>query len=320
MPDELPVIPGYSVFGEIGRGGMGIIYRAHQISLDRPVAIKLLRKDAGAQMRERFQAEVEAISRLRHAHIAQVYDAGNCDGRPFFTMEYMDGGTLARKLDGVPQTATDAATLVEALARAAQHAHENSVVHRDLKPANVLLTAAGTPKIADFGLARQTVSGLGTRTGDLPGTPSYMAPEQAAGRSHQSGPAGDIYSLGAVLYECLAGQPPFKGATLIETLEQVQMQPVMPPGRIVSGVPADLEAICLKCLAKEPGQRYATAGQLADDLRRFLDGEPVEASPGGLIGRLEHWRRRNPAAACVIGALLLYAVIATVLLCLRWSG
>jgi serine/threonine protein kinase len=312
MPDDLPVIPGYTVFGELGRGGMGVIYRAHQISLDRPVALKVLRKDANRDDLERFRSESEAAARLRHPHIAQVYDAGTCDDRPYFAMEYFDGGTLARKLGRQPQSPTDAATMVEALARAAQHAHENGVVHRDLKPANVLLTADGLPKIADFGLARQTVSGLGTRTGDLLGTPSYMAPEQAAGRSHQSGPAGDIYSLGAVLYECLTGRPPFQGVSLIETLEQVQAQPVTAPGLIVPGVPADLEAICLKCLEKEPVRRYVTAGQMADDLRRFLDGRPVQARPVGVIGRLDLWRRRNPVAAIVIGVLALYSVIATI--------
>jgi eukaryotic-like serine/threonine-protein kinase len=315
MPDDLPVILGYTVFGEIGRGGMGVIYRAHQISLDRPVALKVLRKDANVDDRERFRSEAEAAARLRHPHIAQVYDAGTFDGRPYFAMEFLDGGTLARKLSAQPQLPIDAATLVEALARAAQHAHENGVVHRDLKPANVLLAADGSAKIADFGLARQTVSGLGTRTGDLLGTPSYMAPEQAAGRSHQSGPAGDIYSLGAVLYECLTGRPPFQGDSLVETLEQVQGQPVTAPRRIVSHLPADLEAICLKCLEKEPGMRYVTAGLLAEDLRQFLDRRPVLARPVGVIGRLEHWCRRNRTAAGVIVVLLLYSAIAT---CTIW--
>ena len=212
MPDDLPVIPGYSVFGEIGRGGMGVIYRAHQISLDRPVALKLLRKDAGpapAKNGSRPRSRRSAGCGMRTSPRSTT--PAILDGRPFLAMEYLDGGTLAQKLAGGPLAANDAATFVEALARAAQHAHEHGVVHRDLKPANVLFTADGTPKIADFGLARQSVSGLGTRTGDLLGTPSYMAPEQAAGRSHTSGPAGDIYGLGAVLYECLTGRPPFKG-------------------------------------------------------------------------------------------------------------
>ncbi len=311
MPDELPNIPGYTVFGEIGRGGMGVIYRAHQVSLDRPVALKVLRKDASSDVLDRFRSEAEAAARLRHPHIAQVYDAGSCDGRPYFAMEYLDGGTLARKLGGRPQSPADAATIVEALARAAQHAHENGVVHRDLKPANVLLAADSRPKIADFGLARQTVSGLGTRTGDLLGTPSYMAPEQAAGRSHQSGPAGDIYSLGAVLYECLTGRPPFQGGSFIETLEQVQSQPVQPPGLIVPGLPADLEAICLKCLEKQPSQRYMTAGLLADDLHRFLDGRPVTARPVGVLGQIVHWYSRNRLIAVLIAGLLLYSLIVT---------
>jgi serine/threonine-protein kinase len=271
----------------------------------------MLRRDAGNEIKDRFQAEVEALGRLRHPHIAQVYDAGTCNGRPYLAIEFLDGGTLATKLGGGTLPESEAATLVEALARAAQHAHENGVVHRDLKPANVLLTASGTPKIADFGLARQSVGGLGTRTGDLIGTPSYMAPEQAAGRSHQSGPVGDIYGLGAVLYTCLTGRPPFKGESLIETLERVQSQPVTPPRQMVPSVPADLEAICLKCLSKEPVNRYSTAGVLADDLHRFLEGEPVQARPIGAWARIGRWCGRNPTAAAVIGGLLIYALVVT---------
>jgi serine/threonine protein kinase len=312
MPEDLPAIPGYSLFGEIGRGGMGVIYRAQQLSLNRPVALKVLRKDAVKETRVRFEAEVEAIGRLRHPNIAQAYDAGTFAGRPFLAMEYLDGGTLARKLIGRPLPPTDAATVIAALAKAAQHAHENGVVHRDLKPVNVLLTNDGIPKIADFGLARQSVSGLGTRTGDLLGTPSYMAPEQAAGRSHELGPAGDIYSLGAVLYECLTGRPPFKGASLVDTLEQVQAQAVTPPRLIEPATPADLEAICLKCLEKEPVKRYVTAGQLADDLERFLAGRPVMLRRVGLLARSGRWCQHNPAAAVAIVILLAYSLAVTI--------
>ena len=318
MPDELPPLPGYTIFGELGRGGMGVIYKAHQVALDRPVALKVLRSDAGPEAKDRFAAEAEAAARLRHGHIAQVYDAGTWAGRPYFAMEFLEGGTLARKLAHTPQPPAYAAAVVEALARAVQHAHERGVVHRDLKPANVLLTADGTPKIADFGLAKQTGSGLGTRTGDLLGTPSYMAPEQAAGRAHTSGPAGDVYALGAILYECLTGRPPFRGATLVETLEQVQTQAVEPPGRFVPGLPVDLEAVCLKCLRKTPAGRYATAGELAEDLGRFLAGLPVKARPAGLSGRLRYWGRRNPTAAVLVGVLAAYAAAVTAMAVWLW--
>ncbi len=306
MPDDLPAIPGYTVLGPIARGTTAV-YKAHQVSLDRPVVLKVLVANVGPEARERFRAEAAAAARLRHPHVAQVYDAGTCDGKPYFAMEYLDGGTLAQKIAGQPQPPAEAAAVVEALARAMQHAHEAGVVHRDLKPANVLLAADGTPKVADFGLARQE-GGLGTRTGDLVGTPSYMAPEQAAGRAHQSGPATDVYALGAILYECLTGRPPFRGATLVETLEQVQTQPVTPPRTVVPTVPADLEAVCLKCLSKAPADRYPTAGELADDLRRFLAGRPVL---GRRVGRVRQWCRRNPAAAWVIGVLAAYAAAVT---------
>jgi serine/threonine-protein kinase len=311
MAEELPAIPGYSLFGEIGRGGMGVIYRAQQLSLNRPVALKVLRKEAGQELRDRFDAEIEAIGRLRHPNIAQAYDAGTFADRPYLAMEYLDGGTLARKLAGRPLPPIETATLIAALAKAAQHAHENGVVHRDLKPANVLLTTDGIPKIADFGLARQSMSGLGTRTGDLLGTPSYMAPEQAAGRSHQLGPAGDIYSLGAVLYECLTGRPPFKGVTLVETLEQVQSQPVKPPRLVVNATPLDLDAICLKCLEKEPVNRYNTAGQLAEDLERFIAGQPVSVRPRSAAGRSAAWLSRNWIAAVIFVLLAVYAITVT---------
>src|SRR5690348_2053083 len=204
MLEGPPAIPGYTILGELGRGGMGVVYRALQVDLNRPVALKVLKATAaGPNAIERFRAEAEAAARLRHPNIVQVYAAGTWEGQPYFALEYLEGGTLARRLAGNPQPPAEAAALVEALARAVQHAHERGVVHRDLKPANVLLSADGIPKVADFGLARRQEAGLGTRTGDLLGTPAYMAPEQAAGRPHESGPATDVYALGAVLYECL---------------------------------------------------------------------------------------------------------------------
>jgi serine/threonine-protein kinase len=319
---ELPSIPGYTVFSELGRGGTGVVYRAHQVSLDRPVALKVLRAGlSGRDVTERFRAEAEAAARLRHTHIVQVYDAGTWEGRPYFSMELVGGGTLATRLAHRPLPPNDAARLVEALARAVQHAHEHGVVHRDLKPANVLLAADATPKIADFGLARHSEAGQGTRTGDLIGTPAYMAPEQAAGRSHRSGPAGDVYGLGAVLYECLTGRPPFQGSTVFDTLEQVQKKPAVPPRRLAPAVPRDLEAVCLKCLDKDPTLRYRSAGELADDLRRFLARRSTRATSGGMWQRARWWCRAQPVAAAVIGLLALYAAAVTAAaLGLLWRG
>jgi serine/threonine-protein kinase len=316
MPDrpagELPDIPGYTIVGELGRGGTGVVYRAHQISLDRPVALKVLRAGlTGPDARERFRAEAEAAARLRHTHIVQVYEAGTWEGRQFFSMELVGGGTLATQLAQRPLQPSDAARLVEALARAVQHGHEHGVVHRDLKPANVLLALDGTPKVADFGLARHREAGQGTRTGDLIGTPAYMAPEQAAGRSHRSGPAGDVYGLGAVLYECLTGRPPFQGPSVFDTLELVQTKEVTPPTRLAPTVPRDVEVVCLKCLHKDPNCRYRSAAELADDLRRFLDDRPNQAVPIGWWARARWWCRTHPLAASVMGLLALYGAIVT---------
>lgn len=314
MADRLPSIPGYAVISEVGRGAAGIVYRAHQIGLNRPVAIKLFRAaDNDPVLLERFKAESEAVSRLHDNHIAQVFDAGTVDGRPYFVMEFIEGGTLATKLAGKPMSPRDAATLVASLAAAADHAHRHGVVHRDLKPSNILLTADGVPKITDFGLARHADADMGTRTGDLIGTPSYMPPEHAAARSHHAGPASDVYSLGAVLYECLTGRPPFAGGSLVDTLEQVVMQPVAPPSDFTPAIPPALEAICLKCLSKDPQGRYLTAGELADDLKRFIDDRPVTAWNRSLIDRFNEWRRRNVIATVAMILLATYAVIVSLL-------
>jgi predicted Ser/Thr protein kinase/tetratricopeptide (TPR) repeat protein len=309
-PVNLPAIPGYEVLAELGRGGMGVVYKARQTSLKRLVALKMIlsHAHAGPEERARFQTEAEAVARLQHPNIVQVYEVGEHDGLSYFSLEFVEGGSLTQRLAGGPLPADAAALLAVSLARAMHHAHQRGVVHRDLKPANVLLSADGEPKIADFGLARKLETDSGqTRSGAILGTPSYMAPEQAAGDTHRAGPAADTYALGAILYECLTGRPPFRGATLRQTLEMVCTQDPLPPSRLQPGVPRDLETICLKCLAKEPERRYATALALANDLDRFRAGEPILGRREGPARRLWRRLRRRPrtAAAAVLAVLLL---------------
>ena len=295
-------LPGYDVLEELGRGGMGIVYKARQRQLNRLVAVKVLLPSAPGDTEDfaRFRAEAEAVARIRHANIVQVHEVGEQDGRPYCVMEYLDGGTLQQRLAGQPLAPRPAAELLQALAHGIHAAHQAGIVHRDLKPSNVLMSGEGLPaqpqaempkttthqiKITDFGLAKRLDADTGhTRTGAILGTPSYMAPEQAAGKTNAVGPAADVYALGAILYELLTGRPPFKAAFVLDTLEQVRSQEPVPPSRLQPGVPRDLETICLKCLHKEPRRRYASAAALADDLHRFLEGKPVEARP---IGRVE---------------------------------
>jgi serine/threonine-protein kinase len=309
---ELPQIAGYEVEAMLGHGGMGVVFRARHLPLNRPVALKMLLSGTFASPPElaRFQREAEAVAGLRHENIVRVYDVGDHDGRPYFTMEYVEGGSLAQKLAGAPQPARPAAQLVATLAEAVQVAHQSGIVHRDLKPSNVLLTADGTPKISDFGLARRLESGPGLTLSGIPlGTPSYMAPEQARGQTHAMGPALDVYALGAILYELLTGRPPFRGETAEATIHEVITRDPVPPTRLNSKVPRDLDTICLKCLHKEPGRRYASAAALADDLRRFGEGRPIQARPVGWGARLWRWCRRKPATAALLAALLALVVL-----------
>jgi WD40 repeat protein len=303
---EVIQVPDYEILEELGRGGMGVVYNARQVKLNRLVALKMILAGgrAGAAQLPRFRTEAEAIARLQHPNIVAVYEVGEHQGMPFLALEFCAGGSLDRKLAGSPVPAEQAARLVEALARAMHVAHLANVIHRDLKPANVLLGDDGTPKITDFGLAKKLDEVGQTHTGDVMGTPSYMAPEQARG-SKDIGPAADVYALGAILYELLGGRPPFKAATVYDTLVQVISEEPAPPRRLNAQVPADLETICLKCLHKEPVRRYSSAAELADDLGRYLAGEPIRARPVSATERAWKWARRRPAVAGLLLALVL---------------
>jgi tetratricopeptide (TPR) repeat protein len=308
-PPEAPGPAGFTVLEELGRGGAGVVYRARQHQPDRVVALKCLLGGAysGVEQRARFLAEADAIARLGHPHIVQVYAVGEHGGQPFLCLEYLTGGTLAAQLGGRPQPPRDAAGLVRLLAGAVQHAHERGVVHRDLKPANILLAEDGTPKVSDFGLARFGRPEL-TASGAILGTPSYMAPEQARGDNAAVGPAADVWALGVILYECLTGQPPFRGVQALDTLELVVGRDPVPPARLLPGIPRDLNVICLKCLHKQPARRYATAAALGDDLRRFLAGELIHARPAPAYERAAKWARRSPARATLLVSSVLTLV------------
>jgi WD40 repeat protein len=321
-PRPLPSVPGYEILGLLGHGGMGVVYRARQLGLNRIVALKMILGGAFATTKSlaRFRAEAQAVARLQQPNIVQVFEIGEVDGLPYFSQEYVEGGTLAAQLAGIPVEPRRAAGLCELLARAVQFAHEHGVVHRDLKPANILLTADGAPKIADFGLAKRLEDGVtpATEAGLALGTPRYMAPEQlsppAATNRPPVGPASDIYALGAILYELLTGRPLYTGDTPLDVLVRVLHEDPRPPRSYRPEVPRDLETICLKCLAKNPGGRYASALHLAEDLHRFLVGEPVRARPPSVLDRSGKFVRRNKAlvgAAAGIAAALAAGIVAT---------
>jgi serine/threonine-protein kinase len=309
----LPQIPGHDVEALLGRGGMGVVYKARHRRLERPVAVKMLLAGAYAGPLEvaRFVREAQTLAGFDHPNVVRVHEASEHEGLPYFTMELVEGGSLGERLAGRPRPAREAAALVATLAGAVQAAHERGIVHRDLKPANVLLAEDGSPRITDFGLVKRTEGGGHTQTGAVVGTPSYMAPEQAQGKK-DVGPAADIYALGAILYECLTGRPPFKAATVMDTLGQVISQEPVAPARLNAAVPRDLETICLACLRKEPPKRYPSARELAEDLGRFLEDRPIRARPVGPLERGLKWARRRPGAvaAAAAGLLVLLALLA----------
>jgi hypothetical protein len=326
---DIEEIPGYELLGILGKGGMGIVYRARQLSLKRQVAIKMILtgRRARVQERDRFQREAEAVARVQHPNIVQIYEIGEQNGLPYFSMEFVNAGSLAQFMDGIPQSPAAAAEFILILARAMHYAHKRGVVHRDLKPGNILLQldesqllkngqnpdtavlralSSYVPKISDFGLALHAGGEEGpARVGALIGTPSYMAPEQARGIG-EVGSSADVYALGAILYEMLTGHPPFQGTSPEETALQVITQEPVAPTRLQPKIPPDLETICLACLQKKPSDRYANADELAEDLRRFQDHEPIRAHPARWSARMRKWARHHalPVAAMLVLSLL----------------
>jgi serine/threonine protein kinase/WD40 repeat protein len=349
-PHVWPTVPGYEILAVIGHGGMGVVYKARHQGLNRLVALKMIGSSwsGDPERLARFRSEAEAVARLQSPHIVQIHDIGQVAGKPYFALELIDGGSLAEHLSGAPAPQRRGAALVETVARAIHHAHERGIVHRDLKPANILLQRRPEaqrppsqadnpgatpfplpisdfePKVTDFGLAKfleDRASAAQTQSGDILGTPSYMAPEQASGISQHIGPATDIYALGAVLYEVLTGRPPFRGITSLDTLQQVRFEAPVPPRRLQPRIALDLETISLKCLEKEANKRYSTALALADDLARFLAGQPIHARPVSQGEKLWRWCGRKPLVASLlacVSVLVLLIGVGTPLAAFLW--
>ena len=321
--EPAPAIPGHEVLAEIGRGGMGVVYKARDLKLNRIVAIKTLveSQHATREQLDRFLREAQAAARLHHPNIIPIHAIGEHEGRPYISLEYADGGSLAERLAQAPMEPREAAALVETLARAVEIAHQAGIVHRDLKPSNVLLTGDRVAQLSDFGLAKLLDADSGsTLSGQVLGTPSYMAPEQTDERSKQVGPAADVYGLGAILYQALTGRPPFLGGSALETIRLVNSTEVVPPRQSRPEVPKDLETICLKCLEKGPVKRYSSAEVLADDLRRFLDGRTILARRASTGERVVRWCRRNPWAAATFVILVAAVTSTSVLAVAAWRA
>jgi hypothetical protein len=312
---DAPTLAGYEILGELGRGGMGVVYKARQVGLKRLVALKIILAGphAGPGEVARFRTEAEAVARLQDPNIVQIYDIGERQGLPYFALEFVGGGSLADEIAEVLPTVRKSVQLVATLARAMHVAHEAGIVHRDLKPANVLLTRDGQPKITDFGLAKVLDDPSGrTASGAIMGTPSYMAPEQAGGHTKDIGPAADVYALGAILYELLTGRPPFRAASQMDTILQVLSEEPVPPRQLNPKLSRDLETICLMCLRKDPLKRYGSAESLADDLESYLDGEPIQARRAHAGEVTLRWMKDQPGAAFGLGSVFV------MLLALSW--
>ena len=312
----VPKIAGYDELVLIGRGGIGKVYRARHAVLGRSVAIKILAHEPDDRLLARFAEEARAVARLQHPNICPLFETGTVDGRPYFAQELLEGGSLAEKFNRVPQDPSEAAALVETISNAIQYSHDLGILHRDLKPSNIMLATDGTVKVTDFGLAKNFSTSVDdptreaglTRTGEIVGTPGYMPPEQASGVVSGLGPATDVYSLGAILYDALTGRPPFQAPDALQTILMVLAMEPVSPRTLQPKVPRDLETICLKCLEKSPKRRYSTARELADDLRRFREGRPIIARPVGFIERTAKWAKRKKAAAALIGLSVVMVV------------
>ena len=302
----------YELLGEIARGGMGVVYKARQLSLNRVVALKMILNGpfSSEEGVRRFHAEAEAAAVLQHPNIVAIYESGEHEGHPYFSMEYIEGRDLAEVARDQPLAAKRAAGYVRRIAEAVHYAHQKGVLHRDLKPSNLLLDLFDNPKVTDFGLAKiiEHDSKL-TVSGQTLGSPGYMAPEQTGGHRLQATARSDVYSLGAILYHLLTGRPPFQGETILVVLQQVQHADPVPPRRLNPGVPVPLQNICLKCLAKDPARRYATARELAEDLERFLANQPILARPASLLEKGELWVRRHPVTAALSLALVVVLLL-----------
>ena len=331
LAPERPTVPGYEILSQLGRGGMGVVYKARHTALKRTVALKMILAGAhgGPDEVARFRTEAEAAARMQHPNIVQIYEVGEHHGLPYLALELVDGGSLAGELNGKPWDNRKAVQLVAQLADAIQHAHDRGIIHRDLKPANILLAgplaetdADFTPKITDFGLAKRLEEGKGlTRTGAVMGTPSYMAPEQASGNNEAIGPAADVYALGAILYELLTGRPPFIGATPLDTIEQVLGEEPVPPRQRNRRIDRDVETICLTCLRKEPPKRYASAAALGDDMQRYLRGEPIRARPLSERELATRWiKKHGQAARYTVLAVCVTLLLQVLSFAVMWFG
>ncbi len=310
----------YEILEKIGSGGMGVVYKARQFSLNRVVALKMIKSGelANPEAHERFHKEAEAAANLDHPGIVPAFEVGEHNGQHYFSMGYIDGQSLAERLKDGPLPPLEAAQLIRKIAEAVDYANQQGVIHRDLKPGNVLITKSGIPRITDFGLAKRIEEDSAlTATGQILGTPSFMPPEQAAGRL-DVGPSADVYALGAILYDLLTGRPPFQAANVMDTLRQVLEREPIVPRQLNPTVPKDLETICLKCLNKVPERRYGSAGEFAEDVRRWLDKEPILARPIGRWERAVQWCRRRPAVAALLAVVLLVTTVCFGLVAWQW--